>query len=239
MAEGMTDSTAKEGREECLEALYRLERAQQRTSLESLHGNPDMTGIDVATTVLDLIERGDVGVDGNEIRLKRSGRILGKRIYQRHEIAERFLRLLGLKSERAHREACRLEHIVSLPGELLPGISETDELSLISELLGKGAVPLARAVRGVRYRVGMVCGGRGSRRKLEDMGVSKGAEVILCTRHGGGPVEITVRGSRLALGRGIASKVLVIKAANPDDAPLSLEGRLHRVGRVHHSHRGW
>ncbi|HUX19659.1 MAG TPA: metal-dependent transcriptional regulator [Spirochaetia bacterium] len=239
MADGMTDSAAKEGREECLEALYRLERTQRRTSLDSLRGNPDMTGIDIPTTVLDLIERGDVGVEGHEILLKRSGRTIGKRIYQRHEIAERFLKLLGLKSERAHREACRLEHIVSLPGEQLSGISETDELSLISELLSKGAVPLARAVRGVRYRIAMVCGGRGARRKLEDMGVSKGAEVILCTRHGGGPVEITVRGSRLALGRGIASKVLVIGASAPEETFPSLERRLHRVGRFHHSRRGW
>lgn len=231
MTEERTAAEAKEGREECLEALYRLERAQQSVSLESLRDNRDLSGIDIPATVLDLIERGDVEIEEGKIILKRSGLTTGKRIYRRHEIAERFLRLLGMKTERAHREACRLEHIVSLP----------DEISLISDLLGRGAVPLTRAVRGVQYCVGMVCGGRAARRKLEDLGVSRGAEISLCTRQRGGPVEIAVRGSRLALGRGIASKVLLVPAAADDGVvpDSTRSGFRRRRGRAACARRGW
>lgn len=231
----MTDETtavaAREGREECLEALYRSERTTRMTSLEALRSNADLAAIDIPATLLDLIERGDVEVHSGEIHLTRAGRSIGKRIYRRHEIAERFLRLLGLKRERAHREACRLEHIVTLPGEALPGLSENDELSLISKLLNEGAVPLAHAAQGRLYRVGMVCGGRGARRKLEDLGVSRGAEVTLCTQARRGPAEITVRGSRLALGRGVASKVLVVPV------PSESSNSIHSSRRGFHHHR--
>ncbi len=230
MTKETTAVAAREGREECLEALYRLERTTQTTSLESLRSNADLAAIDIPVTLLDLIERGDIEVDAGSIHLTRSGRSIGKRIYRRHEIAERFLRLLGLKHERAHREACRLEHIVTLPGEALAGLSEDDELSLISKLLNQGAVPLAHAAQGRLYRVGMVCGGRSARRKLEDLGVSRGAEVTLCTQAPRGPAEITVRGSRLALGRGIASRVLVVPV--PSDRP---DG--HHSSRRFHHHR--
>ena len=201
--------------------------------MESLRSSADLAAIDIPATLLDLIERGDVEVASGEIYLTRAGRSIGRRIYRRHEIAERFLRLLGLRHERAHREACRLEHIVTLPGEALPGLSETDELLLISRLLNEGAVPLARAVQGRLYRVGMVCGGRGARRKLEDLGVSRGAQVTLCTQVHRGPAEITVRGSRLALGRGVASNVLVVPVAS------ELSDGAHSSRRFHHHRHVW
>lgn len=222
---------ADEGREECLEALYRLERAACTISLELLRRTPDLGQIDIPTTLLDLIERGDIELRQGTIALNRSGRVTGRRIYRRHEIAEWFLRLFGLRGDRAHREACRLEHVMALPGERRQSPPSRDELSKLFELFEQGAVPLARAMRGVRYRVAMVCGGHGARRKLEDMGVSRGAQIELRGRPGRGPVEIAVRGSRLALGRGIASKVLVVPPAGAGIAPAAdfTRGRRRRA----------
>lgn len=222
---------AEEGREECLEALYRLERSACTITLELLRATPDLRGMDIPATLLELIERSDIELRQGTIALNRSGRLTGKRIYRRHEIAEWFLRLFGLRRERAHREACRLEHVMSLPGERRQSPPSHDELDKLFELFELGAVPLARGLRGVPYRVAMVCGGHGARRKLEDMGVSRGAQVELCGRQGRGPVEIAVRGSRLALGRGIASKVLVVPPASAGIAPTagSAAGRRHRI----------
>lgn len=221
---------AKEGREECLEAIYRIDREARAITWEALKGNPDLSRIDISATLLDLVAQGDVEIKDGVIELKDSGRVIGRRIYRRHELVERFLRVVGLRRQNAHEEACRLEHITTLPTERTRGVSERQEFSLICNLLDRGAVPLTRAVPGVSYRLGMVYGGRGARRKLEEMGVCPGVEITLFGRQHGGPVEIAVRGSRLALGRGVASKVLVVSP----DGPMPV---WHRHGG-HHGHRG-
>lgn len=53
-------------------------------------------------------------------------------------------------------------------------------------------------------------GGFGVRRRLEHMGIHPG-DVITVVQYGalGGPILIKVHGFQLALGRGIASKILV------------------------------
>ncbi len=236
MSDRMTNSE-REGREECLEALYRLERSQQSGTWQSLRNNPDLSGVDISSTLLELVAKGDVRLNGDEIALMASGRLTGKRIFRRHELAERFFRLLGVKHDRAHREACRIEHVMSLPGEHLDGLSERDELSLIVEMLGQGAVPLTQGRAGAAYRLGMVCGGRHARRKLEDLGVSRGAEIVLTSSNPVGPVEIVVRGSRLAIGRGIASKLLVIPESpgTPFDTGDGERRRRHGHGLRRHA----
>lgn len=53
-------------------------------------------------------------------------------------------------------------------------------------------------------------GGFGLVRRLAEMGLTPGVEVKLLKKGSfGGPVEVEVRGVALALGRGVASKVLV------------------------------
>ncbi|MEM3728842.1 MAG: FeoA family protein [Candidatus Bathyarchaeia archaeon] len=53
-------------------------------------------------------------------------------------------------------------------------------------------------------------GGFGLVRRLAEMGLTPGVEVKLLRKGSfGGPVEVEVRGVALALGRGVASRVLV------------------------------
>ena len=54
--------------------------------------------------------------------------------------------------------------------------------------------------------------GRGFERRLMDMGLTPGTEVLVAKSapfHG--PLEISVKGSRLALGRGMAKRIFVVK----------------------------
>jgi len=56
-------------------------------------------------------------------------------------------------------------------------------------------------------------GGREARQRLMDMGLTEGVEVVvrkLAPFHG--PVEVSVRGSSLAIGYGLASKIVVEKS---------------------------
>jgi len=199
----------KEAGEECLEALYRLELEHLPQTIEALRGNSDLAGVDIGNVLLELMAAGFVTMGGEAVRFTRGGRIIGRRIYTRHELAEGIFSLLGMRKSRAHEEACRLEHEVGVDAE--SGLA--DEQRSLLELFSRGAIPLTRAQEDEEYRVCLISGGGGSRRRLEDMGIAPGTSIRLRTRRQGGPVEIEIQGSRLALGRGIASKVVVIPAA--------------------------
>ena len=69
-------------------------------------------------------------------------------------------------------------------------------------------VPLIMLPRGSRARIVNIQAGRGLRRRLMQMGLTPGSE-ILVLENTTGPVLISVRGVTIALGRGIASKIIV------------------------------
>jgi len=69
---------------------------------------------------------------------------------------------------------------------------------------------LADLAEGEKGVVVKAIGGFGLVRRLAEMGLTPGTEVKLVKKGSfGGPVEVEVRGVALALGRGVASKVLV------------------------------
>ena len=77
--------------------------------------------------------------------------------------------------------------------------------------------PLISLNPGEKGTVAFAFGGRGLVRRLTEMGLTPGTEVkILRSAPFHGPLEIEVRGSSLALGYGVASKVFVKKQARAD-----------------------
>lgn len=52
-------------------------------------------------------------------------------------------------------------------------------------------------------------GGYGVRQRLYEMGLTPGVEVIVLSNTGYGPILVHTRGITIALGRGIARKILV------------------------------
>ena len=52
-------------------------------------------------------------------------------------------------------------------------------------------------------------GGRGLRSKLYSMGLVPGVNLKILNGNGSGPVMIAVKDSRLAIGRGMAEKIIV------------------------------
>ncbi len=55
-----------------------------------------------------------------------------------------------------------------------------------------------------------ILGGQGACKRLNELGFVPGTEVKLVNKISSGPVMIRVKGSKLALGRGLANKVEVI-----------------------------
>jgi len=68
---------------------------------------------------------------------------------------------------------------------------------------------LSMVSAGEEVRLVGVRGGWGVRRRLADMGLTPGEKVWVVQSDHSGPLLIAVRGSRLALGRGMAHKIMV------------------------------
>ena len=70
-------------------------------------------------------------------------------------------------------------------------------------------IPLAMLPEGSTGVVKGVVGGWGLVRRLAELGFTPGARVTVLKSSPPGPVLVVVRGARIALGRGIAMKILV------------------------------
>ncbi|MDD2471725.1 MAG: FeoA family protein [Dehalococcoidales bacterium] len=69
--------------------------------------------------------------------------------------------------------------------------------------------PLALAPANITLEVTAVTAGCGLRNRLGDMGIVPGVELKLVSPETAGPVIVEVKGSRLALGRGVAQRIMV------------------------------
>ncbi len=72
-------------------------------------------------------------------------------------------------------------------------------------------MPLAMASPGEVVRIADVRGGRGLTRRLADMGLLPGTVIRVINSQMRGPVVVEVKGTRLALGHGMAHKILVTR----------------------------
>jgi DtxR family Mn-dependent transcriptional regulator len=152
------------------------------------------------------LERGS----GGGFRLSREGRRVARTIARRHRTLACFFEEIGMAHEAANREACTLEHDVSdeaierladhlrcpAPCERpCEGAAEGDGRSLLD--YGEGSRVCITAVRPCgRYR------------RLMDMGVVPGEEVVVRRRLSNRAVVIEVKGCEIGLSPECAATVL-------------------------------
>ena len=74
--------------------------------------------------------------------------------------------------------------------------------------------PLALGPDNRLLKVEAVAAGVGLLRRLTDLGIIRGAEIRLINRHATGPVIVDIKGARLALGRGVAHRIMVSEASD-------------------------
>lgn len=195
---------SREDREECLEALYRLENEGRTASLNDLMAQADLAERPVTDTLMELALDGKITLEDEIVSLTPQGRSAGQRIFERHELAEKLLCSLGLRQASAHAEACRVEHLEDEAAVR----AACCRLSRFGAMLDGGAIRLCDAGSG-EYRIVLLSAGRFQRRRLEDMGLGPGALVRVERRQHHGPIAVEAHGARLALGRGVAAKILV------------------------------
>ncbi len=70
-------------------------------------------------------------------------------------------------------------------------------------------MPLSQVNEGTRAVLKSIDGGRQLRGRLAALGLLPGAELEVVQNSGRGPFVLAVRGSRIVIGRGMASRILV------------------------------
>ncbi len=70
-------------------------------------------------------------------------------------------------------------------------------------------VLLTQIKEGVKTRLHSITGGRQLRTRLAALGLLPGTEIEVIQNSGKGPFVVSVRGSRIVIGRGMASRVEV------------------------------
>ncbi|MDZ4654630.1 MAG: metal-dependent transcriptional regulator [Coriobacteriia bacterium] len=209
--------------EEYLEAIYKLAehgdvRPAQIAEAMRVSG-PTVTATLKRLQTKELITRPDNGVV-----LTAAGTSEAISIVRRHRLAERFLvDALGLAWDEVHEEACLLEHALS------PRVQSALEAFLENPAFCPHGHPIPRSDGTMAEVTGEpLCDfGEGSRveiLRVEDeddsllsylasLGMYPGTEVAICdVAPFKGPLMIEVGGSRYALGRDVASKIVVTPA---------------------------
>ncbi len=70
-------------------------------------------------------------------------------------------------------------------------------------------MPLTNIKEGVKAKLQAINGGRQLRTRLAALGLLPGTEIEVIQNSGKGPFVVSVRGSRIVIGRGMASQVEV------------------------------
>ncbi|MEA3305799.1 MAG: ferrous iron transport protein A [Candidatus Omnitrophota bacterium] len=70
-------------------------------------------------------------------------------------------------------------------------------------------IPLTAVSCGKKVRIVSIVGGRGAREHLADIGVDIGSEIEILKRGAPGPFLIAAKEVRLAIGQGMAQKIMV------------------------------
>lgn len=202
---------------ELLEFLKNLEKRGEPASLPKL-ANEFKCSVEEAKAMVDeAVKKGLVKVSNGGIKLTAEGLteiVKHREDYLHGRYGHRGLLggLSKLLEGRVNDWRFHWRHKHGLDENSLNAFYES-----LRELEGyvEDVVPLTFLKEGERGIVVHAIGGRGIVKRLSEMGLTPGVEVaVKRSAPFYGPIQITVRGVSLALGRGIASKIFIKRAPN-------------------------
>ncbi len=188
--------------EEYLESIYRRKERGEAARTNDIAEELGVSAPSVSEMFRKLAKAGLIKHTpyGGAV-LTKKGEQLGKSVIRKHRLIEKFLAIIGVK-RKVHEEACALEHAVS----------DDVEKNIRKAVLKakKEGAPLAVLDKGDKARIIKIDAGAKESQRLADMGLTKGTEItFMKSAPLKGAVEIRVRGTTLAIGRGVAAKIFV------------------------------
>ncbi len=199
-----------ESTEEYLEAIYYLYERGEAATTTSVAKELKVAPASATQMLKKLAKQGYLEyVPYRGVTLTPKGEKIGKKVLRKHRVMEKFLSTLGLPKSRIHKDACALEH--HIPDDLERAIYQRFEGE---RLRPPGApsnvVPLTGLLDGQKGIVSFIGGGRATSQRLADLGLTPRTEItVVKSALFHGPLMVSVRGTTLAIGRGIAAKVFV------------------------------
>jgi DtxR family Mn-dependent transcriptional regulator len=173
------------------------------------------------------------------VKLTGKGLKIAKNITRKHRLLERFLHdILKLKDHFLHDQACEMEHTLSddaeralcqvlehpdkCPGDsVIPACDlkfttceecmqrQEEEVNEVGKR-HENLIPIMELEKQQKGKVSFIRGDYKVIRRLLDMGITIGASIsVIKIAPLNGPVEVAIRGSKLAIGRDIACNVFV------------------------------
>ena len=103
-----------ESKENYLEAIYVLSRQNGFVRSVDVANYFDFSKPSVSVAMANLRQALLITVDdAGGLHLTDAGRALAEQVYERHTLLARFLTELGVDSDTAQQDACRIEHVIS------------------------------------------------------------------------------------------------------------------------------
>lgn len=210
--------------EEYLEALYTLSKRKEPIKTTEIAKALALSPASVTEMVQRLSEKGYLEYKKYYgVRLTEEGLKLATTMKRRHRLLERFLAdILGIKGEKVHAEACRLEHAVSPEvEEILCRILDhprecPDDREAIPPCekgfascphCGPGSiVPLSALVAGERGTVRLVVEDHLARDEISALGIVPGKKIMV---ESASPFRFTMGKKKVSLDLPLARKILV------------------------------
>jgi len=201
-------------REDYLRALYEIyERLDDKKSGIKSVELAKKLGVSkpTASEVLKKLDEGGYlsAEPYSPIFLTHKGLREGKRLIHAHRVIEVFLaKVLKYSPRKVENETHKLEHAFSK--ESVEKLDEFLEHPTTCPHGEKIHESLNQLKIGETALICEIAGGQGAKQRLTDMGLTIGTKIKVKTcAPFGGPVCIEVKGSQLAIGHGLARKVLV------------------------------
>lgn len=239
-----------------LEAILELEQDQQVARVRDIAARLGVHVSSVSNAVRVLKTRGLINHESyGYITLTDEGRGIAQQVLHRHRAIVDFLqRILLMDGKQAEEEACRMEHSLGADAlerlkafnEFMRGHAEveTDWLGHLRERFDESEIcileePAAAApsaetettldqvAPGSTVRITQVCGSGPIRRRLLDMGLRPGAEILVVRLAPlGDPIEVQVMEYHLSLRKSEAASLRVVVT----DVPAQPRRRRVRKG---------
>lgn len=208
--------------EEYLESIFKLQQGKQPANATKVAEDLKLSAASVSEMLKKLENSKLIRYrNGKEILLTKKGNLAASQIVRRHRLWERFLTdLLGFKWDKVHEEACKLEHasspevaeklarVLGNPKTCPHGNPIPDEKGFFTDEPTRPLSELKPEERGIIVKVTEE--GSEVLRYLASLGLVPQTEIrVKEMAPFGGPLLIQAGNSKHALGREIASKILV------------------------------
>ena len=223
--------------EEYLEAIYSFNEQGEEAKNQDLAKKLKVAPPSVTEMIKKLANEGYVTYEPYRgVILTGKGMARAQVVVRKHRILERFLHdTLGIGNEKVHAEACKLEHAISdetaaamcdklnnpatCPDDSKPipactlNTSDCTQCVAARQVSGAGSkllTQLSHIRPGEKARVAFLKGCGNATQRIMDMGLCPGTIIsVVNAAPFRGPIEVSVRETSLAIGRGLADKIFV------------------------------